>query len=453
MLTCARLKRPPCDPLATHTASPPSYIALHPARRPPSLCLTQVLETVEIAQAGRTLTRLERPSTYTRENERESDKRLLADPDGRVSATRVKEEPPIVPTRGRGGGRGGGRCGGKGSGKGSGKGGGRGERGGGAGSSMGIVQRFMPSSAAPRASNVARAGGADGGANGVGAGGGGGGGAGGGGGGSKEGKEELTVESHHFLAPRMFSPAGYTGDVHVAPNNGTMSRRAAVTHRGEANGADTRFFSFGSILHSIATGTIRPLRGSYLLMLWRSGECIQRRQLLPESAFWTADELKAVLAACTSRLGCKQGMASFGSLLVALSYRWGSPKDADPDSWQLERVGRMAEMYLNGEVRPHALCVLYLSAFGFMHCLHGPVCLSHIPMHIPPQDRRVIFKIDTSDSRHLLTIPPHDTSSCIPPRSTHPLHAPYSAIRFDSSSTVSRARQAAYQISPSSGML
>jgi hypothetical protein len=124
-----------------------------------------------------------------------------------------------------------------------------------------------------------------------------------------------------------------------------------IVERTEA-GTDTRFFRFGAILHAIGTGALRPLRGSYVLMLWRTGERIRRRTELPESAFWSLEEVNGLLRSCVASLGPERGAASFGTLLVALSYRWAADADADEDGTNLSNyVGPMAETYLFGEVR------------------------------------------------------------------------------------------------------
>ena len=63
-------------------------------------------------------------------------------------------------------------------------------------------------------------------------------------------------------------------------------------------GADARYNTFGALLHSVATGAIAPVRGSYVVMQWRSGEALCRRQDLPPEAFWTASELDGLLRSC-----------------------------------------------------------------------------------------------------------------------------------------------------------
>lgn len=139
-----------------------------------------------------------------------------------------------------------------------------------------------------------------------------------------------------FMAPRLTTPATYAvGGEHDAER-----------------GADTRFMSFGAILHAVDVGTVRPLRGSYLSMLWRSGERLRRRQELPDSAFWTADELRECMHACNLGYGCGEpGMSAFGQLLVCLSYKWHTTKAPDDAAGShLHHVGRMAETYLFSEV-------------------------------------------------------------------------------------------------------
>ena len=178
-----------------------------------------------------------------------------------------------------------------------------------------------------------------------------------------------------YLQPRLATPAAYAGDEYVGlPVNRTVGRaraawRAGATDVGAASDrsggpplprppgvsrtADTRLSSYGGLFHAIASGALRPLRGSYLLMLHRTGEALGRRQMLPESAFYSLEELKGLLGACVRADGVERGMTTFGSLLVSVSAQWASDEQCDDaEHFHLRRVGQMTETYLFGHCRP-----------------------------------------------------------------------------------------------------
>lgn len=101
--------------------------------------------------------------------------------------------------------------------------------------------------------------------------------------------------------------------------------------------AQQHFFTRESLLESVASGEIAPLRGRWVIALHQRGGRLQRRQDLPAEAFWTAEELRTV----AEKLG-----DSWGLLFVALSYRWLSAEHPDPDGFHLATVARAASLYV-----------------------------------------------------------------------------------------------------------
>ena len=113
--------------------------------------------------------------------------------------------------------------------------------------------------------------------------------------------------------------------------------------------ADTKFFAFGGLLHSVASGAICPVRGSYLVRLWRGGDLLKPRLALPAEAFWTATELEALLRACQAAMEPERALESFGTFCIALCHRWLSGSSPEPDGvsrFQLSHVGQFAESYI-----------------------------------------------------------------------------------------------------------
>jgi hypothetical protein len=91
-----------------------------------------------------------------------------------------------------------------------------------------------------------------------------------------------------------------------------------------AKDGSTGYFGYEALLHSVESGAVAPLRGSWLLKLYESGGRLSRRQDLPPEAFWSAAELRGMVdAAC--RHFCDDedaARAALGHLFNALSYRW-----------------------------------------------------------------------------------------------------------------------------------
>ena len=84
----------------------------------------------------------------------------------------------------------------------------------------------------------------------------------------------------------------------------------------------------------VQSGALAPLRSSYLKHLVESGEALQKRQHLPEAAFWDVAAFK--------RLTQSQGR-QFS--IFALSYRWLTAEHPDPDSFHLSKVVAFLEMH------------------------------------------------------------------------------------------------------------
>ena len=104
----------------------------------------------------------------------------------------------------------------------------------------------------------------------------------------------------------------------------------------QSNSSD--YFGLETLLASVDSGAIAPLRGSWLVTHHKAGGRLKRRQDLPIEAFWTARELRS----CAQALG-----RNFGVLFVALSYRWLTKGHPDPDGFHLTIVAQVAALYLN----------------------------------------------------------------------------------------------------------
>ena len=81
------------------------------------------------------------------------------------------------------------------------------------------------------------------------------------------------------------------------------------------------------LVPAVQSGALAPLRSSYLKHLVESGEALQKRQDLPEVAFWDVAAFQRMTEA---------GMCGFS--IFALSYRWLTAEHPDPDSFHLSKV-------------------------------------------------------------------------------------------------------------------
>ena len=104
--------------------------------------------------------------------------------------------------------------------------------------------------------------------------------------------------------------------------------------------AAREYFDVDTLLESVASGAIRPLRGRWIVEQHRAGKLakLDRRQDLPDDVFWSTDELRW--------LALKLG-DEFGWLFVALSYRWLSAEHPDrrrlPLEHRRERIGPLPQ--------------------------------------------------------------------------------------------------------------
>ena len=87
------------------------------------------------------------------------------------------------------------------------------------------------------------------------------------------------------------------------------------------------------LVPAVQSGALAPLRSSYLKHLVESGEALQKRQDLPEAAFWDVAAFK--------RLTEEVCMFS----IFALSYRWLTAEHPDPDSFHLSKVVAFLEVH------------------------------------------------------------------------------------------------------------
>ena len=88
------------------------------------------------------------------------------------------------------------------------------------------------------------------------------------------------------------------------------------------------------LVPAVQSGALAPLRSSYLKRLVESGEALQKRQDLPEAAFWDVAAFKRL----TESERC---MVS----IFALSYRWLTAEHPDPDGFHLSKVVAFLEMH------------------------------------------------------------------------------------------------------------
>lgn len=84
------------------------------------------------------------------------------------------------------------------------------------------------------------------------------------------------------------------------------------------------------MMKAVDSGVIAPLRFSYLKMLFETGRRMERRQDLPDEAFWTAEDLRNTLLRLSGQTQC--------SVVFVLSYRWLTQLHPDPDGFHLRLV-------------------------------------------------------------------------------------------------------------------
>ncbi len=128
----------------------------------------------------------------------------------------------------------------------------------------------------------------------------------------------------------------------------TAAASSATEAQKKQGRTNADFNEFDALLATIESGAVRPLRGRYVVDLWRRGGRLSRRQDLPPEAFWSAAELRELREEILSDkyTGSSLKGLVFGSHLVALSYRWLSKAHPDPDGIVLAIVAEVAEIYL-----------------------------------------------------------------------------------------------------------
>ena len=90
------------------------------------------------------------------------------------------------------------------------------------------------------------------------------------------------------------------------------------------------------LVPAVQSGALAPLRSSYLKHLVESGEALQKRQDLPEAAFWDVAAFQHL-----TESESEECMAS----IFALSYRWLTAEHPDPDSFHLSKVVAFLEVH------------------------------------------------------------------------------------------------------------
>ena len=88
------------------------------------------------------------------------------------------------------------------------------------------------------------------------------------------------------------------------------------------------------LVPAVQSGALAPLRSSYLKHLVESGEALQKRQDLPEAAFWDVAAFKRLTE-------LEMPMYS----IFALSYRWLTAEHPDPHGFHLSKVVAFLEVH------------------------------------------------------------------------------------------------------------
>ena len=94
------------------------------------------------------------------------------------------------------------------------------------------------------------------------------------------------------------------------------------------------YVTVSGVMAPVMSGAIAPISARYLVDLYKSGGRLQHRQALPKHAFWNPDTLN--LVDDQWRKFC----------FVALSYRWLSRGDPDPNAFHLKIIATFLETYL-----------------------------------------------------------------------------------------------------------
>lgn len=116
--------------------------------------------------------------------------------------------------------------------------------------------------------------------------------------------------------------------------------RAATARAAEPEPGPRKYHEMQSIVRQVEAGDTALLRGTWLLNQlaeWncrppRLGDCLRRRQELPEEAFWEPEEFKR----CLDKRAIQ---------VVAVSYCWYSKQHPDPQGMQLQTLWRALELH------------------------------------------------------------------------------------------------------------
>ena len=92
-----------------------------------------------------------------------------------------------------------------------------------------------------------------------------------------------------------------------------------------AMSAGNAYTNTEGLVPAVQSGALAPLRSSFLKHLVELGEALQKRQDLPEAAFWDAAAFESLTK------------SEFGSIF-ALSYRWLTAEHPDLDGFHLSKV-------------------------------------------------------------------------------------------------------------------
>ena len=127
--------------------------------------------------------------------------------------------------------------------------------------------------------------------------------------------------------------------------NVTARRLERINSRSDASSSSSAYFSWRALLASVESGSVAPLRGSFIIKLYRSGgnQRIARRQDLPIEAFWTSAELHDVVSKLEASGAAP---AEIGAIFVALSYCWLGEHEPDGERFHLRYVATMADAYV-----------------------------------------------------------------------------------------------------------
>ena len=96
----------------------------------------------------------------------------------------------------------------------------------------------------------------------------------------------------------------------------------------------TRYTKPDAIWAALATGHVRLLRMSWLIALSKAGKVLARRQELPDEAFISVEELKALFGE-----GNDDGVLP----IIVISFCWLTPQYPDPDGKQLATIVKALE--------------------------------------------------------------------------------------------------------------